>query len=213
VLLLETIPYRSARLRHKILGLDYDLDEFVYGRDRAGSGIVYRTVMVVQPPPPPEQQRPSCFIVPMGQAVQYIATQYPDDTLCTAGSYHDDDDDMHPSPHATWRQVCLLVAFATQRAPPVWEEYNDDDGTSDHDDDATSSSSNNKSKSSNYIIGVVWQSRARQRQEFFLLLRFYFYGHDDTHCLPASIFMPRRARSVVYHCHWTILREDTPSPT
>jgi hypothetical protein len=42
---------------------------------------------------------------------------------------------------------------------------------------------------------------------------YYFNGFDiSTRTVTGLYFMPR-ASSVVYHCHCTILREDTPSPT
>jgi hypothetical protein len=149
VLLLETFAYRSTRLRAQLLRLG-NMDEFTAA---IVQGMAWYQQVIAegeeegeeeeqpgQPPPQPQRRRRPCFIVPMASAVQYISNAYPE---LFRQLYNDDN--VHPSPHGTWLQACLLVAMATRRAPPVWEDDDDDD----HDTNISNS------------IRIEWQSRAR----------------------------------------------------
>lgn len=103
VIFLETFAYKSSRLRQKIhLG---GMDEFTLA---ISEGVrAYQNLV--------GKERPS-HIIPMATAVHYISVTYPElqDKLYN-------DDDVHPSPHCTWLQACLLVAVSTARSPPSWD--------------------------------------------------------------------------------------------
>lgn len=106
VLLLETFAYKSARLRERIhLGGMEDFSHAVSEGIKVYQGLVLN-----------EADRP-CYVVPMATAVQYISITYPELFNKLYNS-----DGVHPTPHCTWLQACLLVAMVTSRAPVPWDD-------------------------------------------------------------------------------------------
>ena len=106
VLLLKTFAYKSARLRERIhLGGMEDFTHAVSEGIKVCQGLVLN-----------EGDRP-CYVVPMAAAVQYISITYPELYNQLYNS-----DDVHPTPHCTWLQACLLVAMVTSRAPAPWDD-------------------------------------------------------------------------------------------
>lgn len=129
VLLLETFAYQSPRLRETIGlgGMEEFTDALVLGYQEYANlvhdfGLDYR-------------------IIPMATAVEQLSTitnDNNDDNLTDLWDRIYSHDGVHPSPHGTWLQACLIVAMATGRAPPVlWDDNND------------------------MVIATTWQRRAR----------------------------------------------------
>mmetsp|Transcript_4730 Transcript_4730/g.6576 ORF Transcript_4730/g.6576 Transcript_4730/m.6576 type:complete len:367 (-) Transcript_4730:409-1509(-) len=106
ILLLETFPQQQARMRERTARMgDYDTyaDAIVEGYTSYASLI--RSAGL------------SCRVIPLGRALNELRTEQPD--FWVDHVYHTDH--IHPSPHTTWLQVCLIIAMTTGRAPTVWD--------------------------------------------------------------------------------------------
>jgi len=116
VLFLQTFPYKSARLRESI-GLG-GFEEFT---NALLDGTADYSNLTTEFAP----TRITADVIPMALAVETALLDYDSE------DYIDDEglpwtdlyqrDNVHPSPHATWLQACLIVCKATGRAPPVWD--------------------------------------------------------------------------------------------
>lgn len=116
ILLLESFPYQSARLRRKILGLpDFrETAEAIMEGYQAYADALREW----------QGGRLPVRVVPVAAAVASIydddgddRRRFPEDLWNALYS----DDGVHPSPHATWLVACLVVATATGRDPPAYD--------------------------------------------------------------------------------------------
>lgn len=103
LLLLEPFPFQSPRLRQHF-GWRGGFDVFSNAIEEG-----YREYSRVA-----QEAGVETRIVPMSTAMQQINLD---------GVYFDRmyySDGIHPSPHATWLQACLIFLAATGKSPPVW---------------------------------------------------------------------------------------------
>lgn len=107
VLFLETFPYKTARLR-ETLGLG-SFDEFTNHIVNGNS--LYANLVDVQ-------FEMTARVIPMAKAVQALGNT---DFALWERLYHGNDG-IHPSPHGTYLQACLIVIMATGRTPPAWDD-------------------------------------------------------------------------------------------
>ena len=111
ILLLQTFPYQSVRLREKMLHLG-GFDDFVNAIVEGYN--IYAEIIRNEF----QHHLAGCRVIPMATAVLKIHND--DDNLWNL--LYREDDHVHPSPHATWLQSCLTVAIVTGRPPPAYDK-------------------------------------------------------------------------------------------